>query len=176
MVLKHNTESDTESYVKKNIVVNKSDNKACPDKYIDLHLHLDGAITSDIAKKLARLQNIKLPAENDEQLKKLLTVPDTCTSLNDFLKCFALPDALMMTQDGIREAVYLVAENIRQQRVIYAEIRFAPQNHTEKGMSQEEAVQAALEGLKRTGLKANIILCCMRGEGNEEATRRPVHR
>lgn len=154
MGLKHNTESD---------------NKICPDKYIDLHLHLDGAITSDIAKKLARLQNIKLPAENDEQLKKLLTVPDTCTSLNDFLKCFALPDALMMTQEGISEAVYLVAENIRQQGVIYAEIRFAPQNHTEKGMSQEEAVQAALEGLKRTELKANIILCCMRGEGNEAA-------
>lgn len=154
MGLKHNTESD---------------NKICPDKYIDLHLHLDGAITSDIAKKLARLQNIKLLAENDEQLKKLLTVPDTCTSLNDFLKCFALPDALMMTQEGISEAVYLVAENIRQQGVIYAEIRFAPQNHTEKGMSQEEAVQAALEGLKRTELKANIILCCMRGEGNEAA-------
>lgn len=154
MGLKHNTESD---------------NKICPDKYIDLHLHLDGAITMDIAKKLAALQNIKLPAENDEQLKKLLTVPDTCTSLNDFLKCFALPDALMMTQEGISEAVYLVAENIRQQGVIYAEIRFAPQNHTEKGMSQEEAVQAALEGLKRTELKANIILCCMRGEGNEAA-------
>ena len=154
MGLKHNTESD---------------NKICSDKYIDLHLHLDGAITSDIAKKLARLQNIKLLAENDEQLKKLLTVPDTCTSLNDFLKCFALPDALMMTQEGISEAVYLVAENIRQQGVIYAEIRFAPQNHTEKGMSQEEAVQAALEGLERTELKANIILCCMRGEGNEAA-------
>ena len=154
MGLKHNTESD---------------NKICPDKYIDLHLHLDGAITMDIAKKLAALQNIKLPAENDGQLKKLLTVPDTCTSLNDFLKCFALPDALMMTQEGISEAVYLVAENIRQQGVIYAEIRFAPQNHTEKGMSQEEAVQAALEGLKRTELKANIILCCMRGEGNEAA-------
>ena len=169
MGLKHNTESDTEPDVKKNIVVNESDNKICPDKYIDLHLHLDGAITMDIAKKLAALQNIKLPAENDEQLKKLLTVPDTCTSLNDFLKCFALPDALMMTQEGISEAVYLVAENIRQQGVIYAEIRFAPQNHTEKGMSQEEAVQAALEGLKRTELKANIILCCMRGEGNEEA-------
>jgi len=53
------------------------------------------AFSSYIAKKLAALQNIKLPAENDEQLKKLLTVPDTCTSLNDFLKCFALPDALM---------------------------------------------------------------------------------
>ena len=39
MGLKHNTESYTESYVKKNIVVNKSDNKIYPDKYIDLHNH-----------------------------------------------------------------------------------------------------------------------------------------
>ena len=31
------------------------------DKYIDLHLHLDGAITMNIAKQLAVLQNITLP-------------------------------------------------------------------------------------------------------------------
>ena len=36
-------------------------------------------------------------------------------------------------------------------------------------MSQEEAIKAALEGLKRTSLKANLILCCMRGNGNDEA-------
>ena len=34
-------------------------------------------------------------------------------------------------------------------------------------MTQEDAVKAVLAGLKRTTLKANIILCCMRGEGNE---------
>ena len=136
---------------------------------IDLHLHLDGAITVDIAKKLARVQGIELPTEDDEKLKKLLTVPEDCASLNDFLKCFELPGSLMMTKEGIREAVYLVSENIKSQGIIYAEIRFAPQNHTKKGMSQEEAIKAALEGLKRTSLKANLILCCMRGNGNDEA-------
>ena len=139
------------------------------DKYIDLHLHLDGAITPEIAKKLADVQGMELPTDDDAELEKLLTVPEDCTSLNDFLKCFALPDSLMMTKEGLSEAVYRVAENIQSQGVIYAEIRFAPQLHTEKGMSQEEAVLAALEGLKRTDLKANLILCCMRGEGNEEA-------
>ncbi|MGN0342738.1 MAG: adenosine deaminase [Roseburia sp.] len=139
------------------------------DKYIDLHLHLDGAITPDIAKKLAEIQNIELPTEDDEELEKLLTVPEDCTDLNDFLECFALPDSLMMTKEGLSEAVYLVAENVQSQGVIYAEIRFAPQLHTEQGMTQEEAVLAALEGLERTDLKANLILCCMRGDGNEEA-------
>ena len=173
MDLKYNTESDIKSDIVADKSVkslsNKKDNEFYTDKYIDLHLHLDGAITTDIAKRLARLQNITLPAEDDEELGKLLTVPQDCTSLNNFLGCFALPDSLMMTREGISEAVYLVSENIRSQGVIYAEIRFAPQYHTEKGLSQEDVVKAALEGLRRTKLKANIILCCMRGEGNEAA-------
>ena len=138
-------------------------------KYIDLHLHLDGAITLDIAKKLADLQGITLPASDDKALEKLLTVPDDCQSLNDFLKCFALPLSLMQTYTGLKESVRLVAENIRSQGVIYAEIRYAPQLHTSQGMTQEDAVKAALDGIKETSLKANLILCCMRGEGNDDA-------
>jgi len=138
------------------------------NKYIDLHLHLDGALTLDIAKKLASLQNITLPAKNDEELESLLTVPDDCESLDDFLKCFELPLTLLQTPKGLEEAVYLVAENIRKQGVIYAEIRYAPQLHTTEGMTQEDAIIAALNGLKRTKLKANLILCCMRGEGNDK--------
>ena len=138
------------------------------NKYIDLHLHLDGAVTLDIAKKLAKLQNITLPGDNDEELKLLLTVPDDCESLNDFLECFELPLTLMQTPEGLEEAVYLVAENIRSQGVVYAEIRYAPQLHTTEGMTQEDAIISALNGLKRTKLKANLILCCMRGEGNDK--------
>ena len=137
------------------------------DRYIDLHLHLDGAVTVEIAKQLAELQNIKLPAADDEELKRLLTVPADCESLNDFLECFDLPLSLMQTPEGLSEAVRLVAENVKSQGVIYAEIRFAPQLHTERGMTQEDAIRAALDGIKKTDLKVNLILCLMRGEGNE---------
>ena len=137
------------------------------NKYIDLHLHLDGALTVDIAKKLAALQNINLPVSSDSELEKLLFVPPECESLNDFLKCFALPLSLMQTPEGLRESVRLVLENIKSQGVIYAEIRYAPQLHTLKGMTQEDAIKAALEGLKESSLKANLILCLMRGNGNE---------
>ena len=59
-------------------VINKLFNKSgkYADKYIDLHLHLDGAITLDIAKKLALLQNITLPGDDDAELEGLLTVPE----------------------------------------------------------------------------------------------------
>lgn len=143
------------------------DNSAAyADKYIDLHLHLDGAITIDIAKKLAEMQDIELPSDKKE-LEKMFTVPEDCTDLNEFLACFDKPLSLMQTPEGLSESVYLVAENIRSQGVIYAEIRYAPQLHTANGMTQEDAVKAALDGLKRSQLKANLILCCMRGEGNE---------
>lgn len=138
------------------------------DQFIDLHLHMDGAITVPIAKRLAQIQGMELPAKTDEELEDLLTVSEDCVDLTEFLACFELPGSLLHTKEALSEAVYLVAENVRSQGVIYAELRFAPQRHTDKGMSQEDAILAALEGLKRSSLKANLIVCLMRGEGNEQ--------
>ena len=80
----------------------KTENKT--NHYIDLHAHLDGCITVDIAKKLAALQQITLPAATDEELLSLLSVPDTCENLNDFLKCFDLPLSLLQTEEALEEA------------------------------------------------------------------------
>ena len=122
----------------------KTENKT--NHYIDLHAHLDGCITVDIAKKLAALQQITLPAATDEELLSLLSVPDTCENLNDFLKCFDLPLSLLQTEEALEEAVYLILSEMRKDGVIYAELRFAPQFHTQKGMTQETAIQSALRG------------------------------
>ena len=151
----------------------RSVSDAYADKYIDLHLHLDGAVTVDIARELARIQDISIP-ENEEELKSLLMVDEDCTSLNDFLECFAFPLSLMQTEEGLTAAVRLVADNILSQGVIYAEIRFAPQLHTDRGMTQEDAIKAALKGLEQTKLKANLILCMMRGTDTEEANRETI--
>lgn len=135
---------------------------------IELHCHLDGSITLEIAKKLAAFQNIELPAKNDEALLKKLSVPENCESLNDFLQCFGLPLRLLQTKEGISEAVRLVLEDLKSQGIIYAEIRFAPQLHQIQGLSQEEVILAALEGLKKSDLHANLILCLMRSDHAQE--------
>ena len=67
-------------------------------KYIDLHLHLDGAITAETAIELAKVQGISLPAKTEKELEKLISVPEGCTSLNDFLRCFELPLSLLQTR------------------------------------------------------------------------------
>ena len=136
-------------------------------KFIDLHLHLDGAITVDIAKKLAAIQGIVLPGQTDEYLEEILSVQPDSTSLYDFLTRFNLPLSLLQTKEGLSEAVRLVSDNIQSHGAVYAEIRFAPQLHKQKGMTQEEAVLAALDGLRKTTLKVNLILCFLRGNGND---------
>lgn len=135
---------------------------------IDLHCHLDGSITLDIAKKLGELQNIELPVKSDEALLKKLSVPEDCESLNDFLQCFGLPLRLLQTKEGIAEAVRLVQEDAKYQGIEYLEIRFAPQLHQINGLSQEEVISAALEGLKQSDLHTNLILCLMRSDHNQD--------
>ena len=95
-------------------------------------------------------------------------MPDTCENLNDFLKCFDLPLSLLQTEEALEEAVYLILSEMRKDGVIYAELRFAPQLHTQKEMTQETAIHAALRGLKRAPIPGNLILCCMRGDLNQK--------
>ena len=75
-------------------------------RYIELHLHLDGAITPDIAKDLAALQKIKLPYKDERELEKALMVSKDCRSLNEFLECFKLPCSLLQTKEGIESCLF----------------------------------------------------------------------
>jgi adenosine deaminase len=137
------------------------------NKYIDLHFHLDGSIVLPIAKELGRIQNIKLPGENDEELEKHLSV-ESAENLSQFLKCFELPLELLQTEIGITESIKLVANNIKSQGVIYVEMRFAPQFHTKKGLNQEKVIQAAIKGKNEASIKVNLILCFIRRKNNKK--------
>lgn len=141
-------------------------------KWIDLHLHLDGSLSLATVKELADMQKIVIP-ETEDEIRKKLTVSEDCRNLNEYLDKFAFPCSLLQTREGITTAVYRLQEELKHQ-LLYAEIRFAPQKHCEKGLSQEEVVEAALEGLNRSDFPANLILCCMRGENNDSENKKTV--
>ena len=136
--------------------------------FIELHAHLDGAITADIARELADITGVRMPM-SDSELSQSLTVSDDCGSLADFLNAFELPLRLLQTPEAIALAVRRVSESMARCGVLYAELRFAPQLHTRCGMSQEDAVTAALHGLRMCDIPTNLILCMMRGADNAAA-------
>lgn len=133
---------------------------------IDLHLHLDGSMSLSCARSLAKKQGIALP--DDTELISRLRVSEDCRDLNEYLERFELPLSLLQTADAISESVERLCNELSESGLVYAEIRFAPQLHRQKGLTQEQVVIAALEGLSRGSLSASLILCCMRGKDNRE--------
>ena len=83
-----------------NDILNKIDNM---DNLVELHMHLDGAISFDNAKKLASLQNINIPS--DDEILSLMQVSKDCHDLNEFLTKFDFPLSLMQTKESIKLAV-----------------------------------------------------------------------
>ena len=140
---------------------------------VELHLHLDGALSINNCRKLAKIQNINIPDE--DAISHMMISSSRCCDLNEFLTKFEFPLSLLQTREGIKEAVKNLQEELIEQGIIYAEIRFAPQLHLKKGLNQEEVVIAAIEGLNSSTLKSNLILCCMRGNNNHEANMETIN-
>lgn len=139
-----------------------------PTCFIDLHLHLDGSLSLANARELAALEGIALP-DQDQELQKLLMVSDGCRDLNEYLEKFTLPCSLMQSEQTIEAATYHLCCELAQKGFLYAEIRFAPQKHCLKGLTQEQVVQSAIGGLQRSGFHGQLILCCMRDGADNSA-------
>ena len=133
---------------------------------IDLHLHLDGSMSLQCARSLAEKQGIALP--DDAELLNKLRVSEDCQDLNEYLERFELPLSLLQTYDAVKEATARLCDELAESGLVYAEIRFAPQLHMQKGLTQKDVVEAAIEGLSIGKLKASLILCCMRGTDNRK--------
>lgn len=130
---------------------------------IDLHLHLDGSLSIEDFQYLAARQKFNL----GENFPHNIYVNKDCRSLEEYLERFDLPLALLQDEFSIAYVVNSLINRLYKMNYIYAEIRFAPQLHTKKGMTQEDAVIAACAGLKnalkdKPDFQANLILCAMR--------------
>ena len=143
---------------------------------IDLHLHLDGSLATALVRELAQTQGLPLPAGS---LEEALSAPADCQSLNDYLRCFDLPVAVLQTRQALTQSVQELTARLQGQGLLYAELRFAPSQHTSQGLTQRQVVEAALAGLPqppaqgRWSFGCQLILCCMRG-GEEAANRETV--
>lgn len=147
----------------KDFICEKIENMDC---LVELHVHLDGALSIDNCKKIAKMQNIDIP--DDDVIHKMMAVEPDCHDLNEFLTKFEFPVSLLQTDVGIKNAVKNLGDELRNQGIIYAEIRFAPQLSTRNGLTQEQVVKSAIEGIEATNLCCNLICCCMRGNDNHD--------
>ncbi|MFB0971458.1 MAG: adenosine deaminase [Neofamilia sp.] len=138
-------------------------------KYIDLHCHLDGSLDIETSFQLAISRGLISEDTNIEKFQKMMRVSSDNESLEEFLSKFELPISILQDEEALSLSTVGVIKKLSEDNIAYAEIRFAPQHHTRKGLSQEQVVLAVLEGIKRGAeiyedVKVNLILCMMRND------------
>ena len=126
---------------------------------IELHLHLDCSLSYAVVAQLD-------PSVTRERYEREFIAPPQCTSLADFLTRAPRGFQLMQDETALQLVVEDLFEQLARDGVIYAEIRFAPLLHLERGMrsaSVVETVDRATEAcIRSTGIEARLILCTLR--------------
>jgi adenosine deaminase len=126
---------------------------------VELHLHLDCSLSFDVVSRLA-------PEVSLSRYRETFLAPPKCTDLADFLARADNGFKLMQTERQLRLVTEDLFEQLRNDHVIYAEIRFAPLLHTERGLKPEEVVEivddATAQAIERSGVQARLILCTLR--------------
>jgi adenosine deaminase len=131
----------------------------------ELHVHLDGSLRPATMIDLAQGTGTVLPAGNVEALADYMHVREG-RDLVDYLARFDVTLALMQTAPAIERIAYELAEDAALENIRYLEVRFCPELNTRGGLTAEEALEAALSGLRRAELDHDIttgvIVCGLR--------------
>lgn len=136
-----------------------------------LHDHLDGGLRAETIIELAgEIGYTDLPADDPDELTSWMQRGANRKDLTLYLETFAHTVAVMQTKAGIERVAHECAEDLAADGVVYAEIRFAPELHTEQGLSLDDAIEAVLAGFA-TGtagseLTIRAICSAMRHQNN----------
>lgn len=133
---------------------------------VELHLHYDCSLSYEAVSQLKKSVTRK-------EYETEFIAPAKCTSLGDFLKRPLKCIELLQTEEGLRIAVDDLFEQLRDDNVLYAELRFAPLQHIEKGLPPERVIAVVEDAVGKastsTGIEAMIILCTLRHFSRSES-------
>ena len=112
-----------------------------------LHDHLDGGLRPATIIDLAGQTGYGLlPSTQPDELADWFLTAANSGSLELYLQTFAHTVAVMQTPDAIRRVARECAIDLGTDGVVYAEVRFAPELHCERGMDLHAVVDETLAG------------------------------
>jgi adenosine deaminase len=115
-----------------------------------LHDHLDGGLRPATIVELAREAGYRgLPSTDVGELSRWLTGAAQRGRLELYLEAFQHTVAVMQTREALIRVAAECAEDLAADGVAYAEVRFAPELHVDRGLSLDQVVEAVLEGFRR---------------------------
>ena len=125
---------------------------------VALHDHLDGGLRPGTVLELAREIGHQLPADDADALADWFFESADSGSLVRYLETFVHTIAVMQSAANLRRVAREFVEDQAADGVVYAEARWAPEQHQSRGLTLEEAVEAV-----RDGLREGMAVCAEQG-------------
>jgi adenosine deaminase len=114
-----------------------------------LHDHLDGGLRPQTIVEIAdEIGYAALPATEADGLGRWFRESADSGSLERYLETFDHTLAVMQTAAGLRRVARECVLDLAADGVVYAESRFAPEQHLSEGLTLEEVVEAVNEGFR----------------------------
>jgi adenosine deaminase len=114
-----------------------------------LHDHLDGGLRPSTVVELAQQTGYDaLPTTDADELGRWFQENADAGSLPRYLSTFAHTVGVMQTHEALVRVARECAEDLADDGVVYAEVRFAPELHLEGGLTLPEVVDAVQEGYR----------------------------
>jgi adenosine deaminase len=124
-----------------------------------LHDHLDGGLRPATIIELARAIGYEdLPSYDVEGLTRAMTGAARRGHLELYLEPFRHTVAVMQTAEALTRVAAECAEDLAADGVVYAEVRFAPELHLERGLRLDQVVEAVLEGFRQGSAGRAIVV------------------
>ena len=122
-----------------------------------LHDHLDGGLRPATIIELADAVGHGLPSTDPDELGRWFVTAADSGSLERYLETFAHTVAVMQTADALRRVAAECALDLAADGVVYAEVRFAPEQHLDRGLSLDEVVEATVAGFAEGAAQAAAV-------------------
>jgi len=124
-----------------------------------LHDHLDGGLRPATIVELASdIGYPGLPTSDPGELARWFHASAASGSLSLYLRGFAHTIAVMQTPEALERVAYECGEDLAGDGVVYAEIRYAPVFHTQRGLNLEQVVESVARGFERAEREQGIVL------------------
>ncbi|WP_084963727.1 adenosine deaminase [Thermoactinospora rubra] len=132
-----------------------------------LHDHLDGGLRPETIVDLARESGYgRLPTTDPDNLRQWFEEAADSGSLERYLETFDHTVGVMQTREALVRVAAECAEDLAADGVVYAEVRYAPEQHTAAGLSLDQVVEAVLEGFelgsRGRDIRVGTLLTAMR--------------
>lgn len=128
----------------------------------ELHLHIEGSFEPELMFSIAARNKIDLPYKSVEALKAAYSF----NNLQEFLNIYYQGAQVLLYEQDFFDLTFAYFKKCKTQNVVYAEVFFDPQTHTDRGVSFETVIKGIKRAMDKAadelGVRSQLILCFLR--------------